>query len=92
MSIFNVDKYKYYNPDLQNMTDQECIDHYLNYGIKEDRIFDLTLPDDFNVSVYKRIHKDLKNMTDGECERHYIQHGIHENRRYKFKTIKNFTN
>jgi hypothetical protein len=81
---FNVSTYKKINEDLLNMTDDEAINHYLKYGIYENRKYiDInTLPIDFNVSTYKKINQDLVNMTDDEAINHYLKYGICENRKY----------
>ena len=81
---FNVSTYKKINKDLVNMTDDEAINHYLTYGIYENRKYMNinTLPIDFNVSTYKKLNKDLVNMTDDEAINHYLTYGIHENRKY----------
>ena len=39
---FNIDIYRLYNKDLINMTNNQCVKHYLKYGKNENRIYKLS--------------------------------------------------
>lgn len=85
---FTIEKYRYYNPDLEKINDSECFMHYVNHGKKEGRIYKIVnLPNDFNANMYKYYNPDLEIMTDIECEKHYIKNGINEGRVYKLENI-----
>lgn len=79
---FNVKHYRMIHKDLSNMSDECLIDHYINHGIKENRIAKLDLPSNFNVQHYKIINKDLARMTDEDAIIHYVLHGKKERRLY----------
>lgn len=77
---FNPTIYKNLHDDLKSMTDEEAKDHFINYGISENRIYneyDLYV---FNPTIYKSLYNDLKSMTDEEAINHFINHGIYEKR------------
>ena len=78
---FNPEIYKSIYDDLQSLNDNELISHYLNIGIKENRIY--KIPDDFDPEFYKNIYDDLKSLNDSELISHYLNNGIKENRSYK---------
>lgn len=81
---FDVSNYKKINEDLINMNDDEAINHYIKYGVYENRkyIDSNALPQYFNVITYKKINTDLINMNDDEAINHYLKYGIYENRKY----------
>ena len=87
---FNSKIYKYYNEELYNLDDNECIYHFLNYGIKENRIFKYNFEKNFDVNYYKLLNNDLKNMSNDEAELHYIKYGIYENRKYYYNFPNDF--
>ena len=63
------------------MTKYQLVEHYLNNGINEGRIY--KLPEDFNPKIYKNKNKDLSKFNDNELINHYITYGIREKRIYK---------
>jgi hypothetical protein len=77
---FYPDIYKKINIDLQNMSNQEALNHYVIFGYYENRKYKLY--DDFKPSVYKNLYEDLMNFTDEEAICHYINHGEKEGRKY----------
>ncbi len=79
---FNPIIYKSLYPDLSNLTDDELLDHYINYGFNENRIYKITLPNDFNTSNYKSLNIDLSHLNDNELKIHYYLYGSNENRPY----------
>jgi hypothetical protein len=79
--------YKKVYPDLANLTNKEAELHYLEHGIKEDRVYKIYNEIKFDPVVYKRIYKDLSHMSDIEAKIHYICNGIKENRKYRYEDI-----
>ena len=73
------------NLDLnQNANKTTAISHYLNYGIKENRLYDINLPHDFKWKIYLNLNCDLNQNADKTTTiLHYLNHGIKENRQYK---------
>ena len=83
---FDWEKYTMINGDVtKNKID--AISHYLNYGIKENRLYKIDkniIPDDFNWLEYLKVNKDLNTNTKLNSIIHYIRYGIKENRKYKY--------
>lgn len=80
---FNPTLYKKYNPDLKDCTDEWVGWHYLNYGLKENRIYKIeNLPEYFDAEQYRFLNPDLKSFNNYQCEAHYVKWGIKENRKY----------
>jgi len=84
---FNLSIYKKINSDLKNLSDNELIEHYFNYGKYENRIY--KLPDDFNPLLYKELNLDLINMNENQLIEHFIHYGINEKRIYKKEKYEN---
>jgi len=85
-SNFKPEIYREINPDLKKLNDVECINHYIFYGINENRkyIIDFSkLPSNFDVYQYKYFNPDLQKMNNTQCINHYIEHGVKEERKYK---------
>ena len=89
---FNPEVYKSIYNDLSKLNNEELIDHYLKFGIKEKRIYkkprkneklNSKLPEDFNPNLYKKIYKDLEKLTKKQLIEHYLNNGINERRIYK---------
>jgi hypothetical protein len=89
---FNVLTYKNLNSDLINLTKEQCLEHYLIFGINENRKYIKTLknnsysnkiPNDFDVEYYKNYYNDLKSLSDEQLKEHWIMYGQKENRIYK---------
>jgi hypothetical protein len=83
---FNPGVYKSIYNDLAKLNNEELIDHYLKFGIKEKRIYkklNSKLPEDFNPNLYKQIYKDLEKLTKKQLIEHYLNNGINEGRIYK---------
>lgn len=82
---FNWNNYLLLNTDLTFTTEEQCNNHYLRYGINEDRIYILDIPDDFDWKIYLEINPDLAiNCGDNyNAINHYIKYGRNENRQYK---------
>ena len=82
---FNPELYRMLNPDLTNLNNNECIIHYINYGINEKRLYTIDLdklPSNFDVYQYLHFNNDLHNMNNIQLITHYILHGIKEKRKY----------
>jgi len=84
---FNPTFYKRIYGDLANLTDRDAGMHYINNGIKEDRVYKIDEDIQFDPVVYKKIYKDLSHLTNEEAKLHYICNGIKENRKYRYEDI-----
>ncbi len=79
---FNPTIYKNLHNDLKHITDEEARDHFIDYGISENRIYKECDSYVFNSTIYKNLYDDLKNMNDEEAKDHFINCGIYEKRAY----------
>jgi len=79
---FNPSTYKKLNHDLNHMSDYEVMDHYIHYGMNEQRKYKEYNHSIFNPDIYKNLYDDLKHITDDEALQHYITYGIYEKRRF----------
>jgi hypothetical protein len=88
---FNWKKYIISNNDLKNIhSKQDAINHWLNFGIKENRILYLYNNNkeedkyiDFDWKQYKNYYKDLKNIhSKEEAINHWLNFGKKENRTF----------
>lgn len=84
---FDWHKYISLNKDLCHLEEEGAIEHYIQYGIKENRLYKYILPTDFNSVEYKSLNRDLWHLSDTEIEQHYMLHGRSEDRIY---SINNF--
>ena len=84
---FNPSFYKRIYPDLAHLNDKALEQHYLNNGIREERVYKIDEDIKFDPIVYKRIYEDLSHMTDEEAKIHYICNGIRENRKYRYEDV-----
>ncbi len=82
---FKTNIYKSIHKDLENLTDEELIYHYIYHGRHENRPYNIN--SDFNVKVYKRIYKDLSELSDQDATMHYLKCGIKEGRLYKYDDV-----
>ena len=81
---FDPNLYKYLNPDLQNMNEDELKKHYISYGFNEAREYKLDLPDDFHHETYRLLNHDLTFYDEINLKLHYSNIGKNEkNRIYK---------
>ena len=61
--------YKKINSDLINLNnDKDIINHYLQEGYFENRIYKINLPDDFIPEIYKKLNNDLENLVSNKYE------------------------
>lgn len=83
---FDVNIYRYLNNDLNDLSDNELIEHYLNYGENEKRKcnIDYKKLDGFDIKYYKKYNQDLASLSDNDLIIHYLKYGIDENRKYKY--------
>lgn len=78
--------YKYYYADLTNMDGKKLIEHYINYGIKEERLAGLDdVVEDalFDATMYSECNPDIKTAYGNNemlLKKHWIQYGIREGR------------
>ena len=71
--------YSLYN-DLQYMSENELINHYIQYGKQENRL--IKLPENFNINLYKKKNNDLLLFNNDQLLQHFVNHGYNENRKY----------
>jgi glycosyl transferase, family 25 len=89
--IFDVNIYKKYNRDLLQFNDNELIEHYYKFGMKEERI--CSKPKemcDFSMKIYKDMNEDLNYQEDIDYEIHVMIHGLKEKRIYSVETFLNY--
>ena len=85
--IFDIESYKIYNKDLKDLSDYELINHFINFGKEEKRIF-CKPPEDFNYEYYLIKNPDIKlnNINFLEIKtyawKHYLYHGYFEGKTY----------
>jgi hypothetical protein len=80
-SDFDYVEYKKNYKDLSKLNNKDLEEHYLLYGLKENRLY--KLPSDFDPKVYKSLYNDLSILNDDELKRHYMNNGAYEKRIYK---------
>jgi hypothetical protein len=71
--------YSLYN-DLNKMNKNQLKNHYINHGIKENRL--IKLPKNFDINIYKKYNNDLSSMTNNELIKHFVNYGYYEDRKY----------
>ena len=82
---FNANTYRLLNSDLLKLSNQQLEEHYLKYGIKENRNYKINLPENFCYETYRELNKDLCSMNKDQLIVHYIDYGFKENRKYKLE-------
>jgi hypothetical protein len=82
---FNWKMYLFLNSDLnQNCNEEEANNHYINYGIMEQRKYKI---DDFDWKTYLLLNQDLDQKTmENEAFDHFVNYGMYENRKYQIDT------
>ena len=81
-SDFDAETYYQINEDVR-AAGEDAAEHYLRYGIKEGRRYQLgDLPSDFDAETYYQINKDVRAAGEDAAE-HYLRYGIKEGRRYQ---------
>ncbi len=101
----NLVAYRDLNPDLFKAglkTPEQLYNHFINFGIRENRRFNLILPNKtlsaitvFNWEQYRNYNPDLVRAglkTREQFERHFIINGIREGRKTSSVSIPNPTN
>jgi hypothetical protein len=76
---FDLEVYKKYN-DLKDLNSDQLINHYINFGNKENRLY--KLPEEFNVNTYRILNPDISNLNYEQLIEHYVNFGKKENRNY----------
>jgi GR25 family glycosyltransferase involved in LPS biosynthesis len=87
---FDKDIYRYLNPDLNNLDNEELQYHYLLYGFNEGRKFEINNPNDFDLNKYKELNYELNELSDYELQKHYFLYGRNEGRVYYYDLPNNF--
>jgi len=84
ITSFDCINYRFLNPDLSELSDEQLVNHFINHGIHEKRSSHITalIPNDFDPRLYKLYNKDLSFLSHEEAINHYIEHGKKENRIY----------
>jgi hypothetical protein len=88
---FNWKKYLEFNKDLpRNFGHLDAINHYLNFGLQENRIYKFNIPRDFDWITYLKLNPDLPGIFgEFECKEHFTKFGLKEKRKYKLETTVN---
>jgi hypothetical protein len=87
---FNIEFYKFLYDDIQNLSDNDVVNHYITYGINEGRIYKNILPDNFDIDLYRFYNPDISYFSDNELKKHYFLYGKDENRKYIFDINNDF--
>lgn len=86
--IFNWEFYinKYEDLKFKNLTEEDAIYHFNNFGINEQRIY-VDIPILFSWNEYVNYNLDLQDVikTEEEAWCHFLYYGIKENRFTKYK-------
>jgi hypothetical protein len=87
-TVFCPEIYKSLHNDLKNLSDNEAEKHFLEYGLKENRVYkDISqliyqyFPD-FDPNLYRNLHPDLQSFSLDDCKIHFINSGMYEGRKY----------
>ena len=81
-SDFDSKVYISLHSDLSNLSEEEGMIHYENYGFYENRRY-TPIPKDFDYTVYIELYPDLYNADEETAKFHYEKFGYFENRKYK---------
>jgi len=85
--IFNWEYYVYKNKDLNFISEEQALNHFISFGIKEERIYN-DVPILFNWKDYTNNYKDLNRILDEESAwKHFLFKGGNENRIIKHYLI-----
>jgi hypothetical protein len=82
---FNINFYKNFYDEFKNYTNEQIINHYIEYGLNEDRLtckkdfYDLFKK--FTIENYRFFNSDLSHIKNEiELMKHYHNYGVFENR------------
>ena len=91
MDKFDWEFYIFLYDDLKNINnEEEAYNHYINHGLKENRICNKLLYNFFDYNFYIENYDDLKHLkTKNQAFLHYINNGLKENRNFN-NDYKNF--
>lgn len=79
----DLEYYRRYNMDLENLNDRDLILHYGNFGIVENRIINfaslmkIRYPD-LDINFYGNVNIDLIGFSDRQLLDHYVNYGFDE--------------
>ena len=80
---FDWKKYTNLYSDLKNLNEEQAKKHYLENGIKENRLYHIdNIPSGFDWKTYLELNSELQFTNETDSIVHYLQHGIKENRIY----------
>jgi len=85
--MFNQESYRKYNKDLSYLSDDELINHFINFGKNEKRIFCEPIKE-FDYDYYLKNNSDIKinNISYLDINlyawKHYLYHGYFEGKTY----------
>ena len=81
----DVDFYRNAYVDLQHMTDEKLVEHYILFGKSEGR-----QANNLDVNAYREYNLDLHHMTDEQLVEHYILYGKNEDRQSNYNSYNNY--
>ena len=87
---FDYDYYKTINTDLLNLNKEELLQHFVNYGYNENRLF-CKIPNNFDYVYYLKNNTDIINIDDEiNYWKHYLYHGYFEGKTYSENHINRY--
>ena len=88
---FDLSFYKLYNKDLTNFTNKELIEHFINNGLNEKRLY-CDIPKNFDIDYYLDNNPDIKISKDNKflAWQHYLYHGYYEGKTYNVSHKNNY--
>jgi hypothetical protein len=83
---FNIESYRNNNKDLTSLSDEELINHFINFGYNEKRLFCEPIKE-FDYKYYIKNNLDIKLININYKDilnqwRHYLYHGYFEGKTY----------
>ncbi len=75
-SVFRLDFYRAYNPDLARLSNERLIEHWISHGIAEGR----RASPDFDIEFYRAFYPDLSQLRSRDLLWHFNRYGIAEGR------------
>jgi len=78
LNLFDVNFYRWANPDLAGLNDQEATAHFFSKGLNEGRAFSPFV----DLKFYQASNPDLANLNNSQLLAHLQNLGVNENRKF----------
>lgn len=82
-SDFDNELYLILNPDIREQYGYDPLEHFIKYGLIENRKYKIEIPDDFVGITYLKLNPDISEQFGENPETHYLNYGYFEKRPYK---------